>query len=633
MYIFVNWRKMASESPSPYPPPPNAVPPVSSVNQTTHSSPPPSNPSTPPPRSSTPPLKSAPPPPPPPTHSPPRSPPPLPLTSPIPALPPASPPLPPPTVPTRTSNPPPPEAPPPSPAAVQRSPPPKHSPPLPPPPTAAPPPRVPSKFPPPSVTPPPVNNNSYRRAPPLPVLPKEKPTARANVTSANADSASSGGIRAESVAVLGSFVGFLSLTLVVLAAWLLNRRKKICKEDPIVNHVHATPPSPRASFRNSGSTFLTPQYSAQLSGNGSMSNLTGSTDGGGMGNSRSCFTYEELYAATNGFSENNLLGQGGFGSVYKGVLMDGRQVAVKQLKAGGRQGEREFRAEVEIIGRIHHKHLVSLVGYCIFESQRLLVYEYVPNNTLHCHLHDESKPVMDWAGRVKVAAGAARGLAYLHEDCHPRIIHRDIKSTNILLDSNFEAQVSDFGLAKLAQELDLNTHVSIRIMGTFGYLAPEYVSSGKLTEKSDVYSFGVVLLELITGRMPVNSSQPLGDESLVECARPLLVQALKTQVLDGLVDPRLGNNFVEVEMFRMIEAATACVRHSASRRPRMTHIARALDSMEELTDLSNGIKPSQIGNFNSREHSARIRMFDRMAFGSGNHSSGFDDHSQSSFRS
>ncbi|KAF5762027.1 putative protein kinase RLK-Pelle-PERK-1 family [Helianthus annuus] len=184
----------------------------------------------------------------------------------------------------------------------------------------------------------------------------------------------------------------------------------------------------------------------------------------------------QLAEATDGFSGSNLLGEGGFGCVYKGLLADGREVAVKQLKIAGSQGEREFRAEVEIISRVHHRHLVSLVGYCISEHQRLLVYQYVPNNTLHCHLH-----------------------------CHPRIIHRDIKSSNILLDDNFDAQVADFGLGKLA--MDSNTHVTTRVMGTFVYMAPEYASSGKLTE---------VVLELITGRKPVDASQPLGDESLVE---------------------------------------------------------------------------------------------------------------------
>nr|GMC97175.1 proline-rich receptor-like protein kinase PERK8 [Ipomoea batatas] len=165
------------------------------------------------------------------------------------------------------------------------------------------------------------------------------------------------------------------------------------------------------------------------------------------------------------------------------------------------------------------------------------------------------------------------------------------------------------------------------------YLAPEYASSGKLTEKSDVFSFGVVLLELITGRKPVDSSQPLGDESLVEWARPLLAQALENENFDDLVDPRLENNFVAIEMFRMIEAAAACVRHLAAKRPRMSLVVRALDSMDDLTDLSNGMKPGQSEVFNSREHSAQIRLFQRMAFGSQDLSSDFFNFSQASSRS
>ncbi|VAH70645.1 unnamed protein product [Triticum turgidum subsp. durum] len=288
-----------------------------------------------------------------------------------------------------------------------------------------------------------------------------------------------------------------------------------------------------------------------------------------MGNCR-FFTYEEMHNITNGFSDQNLLGEGGFGSVYKGCLPEGREVAIKKLKDGSGQGEREFQAEVEIISRVHHRHLVSLVGYCISGDQRLLVYDFVPNDTLHYHLHGRGVPVLEWPARVKISAGSAKGIAYLHEDCHPRIIHRDIKSSNILLDNNFEAQVADFGLARLA--MDFATHVTTRVMGTFGYMAPEYASSGKLTEKSDVFSFGVVLLELITGRKPVDASNPLGDESLVEWARPLLTQALETGNAGELLDPRLDNNFNEVELFHMIEAAAACIRHSAPRRPRMSQV-------------------------------------------------------------
>ncbi|GAB4831768.1 Proline-rich receptor-like protein kinase perk8 [Ancistrocladus abbreviatus] len=384
-----------------------------------------------------------------------------------------------------------------------------------------------------------------------------------------------------------------------------------------------------------GSSFVKHNASPNLGGNISGSDFANTpSDPGGLGNSKQWFTYEELSAATNGFSSQNILGAGGFGCVYKGFLTDGREVAVKKLKAGSGQGDREFKAEVEIISRVHHRHLVSLVGYCINEYEKLLVYEFVPNNSLHHHLHGTGRPVMDWGIRVKVAAGSAHGIAYLHEDCHPRIIHRDIKSANILLDNKFEAKVADFGLAKLAEELDGgNTHVSTRVMGTFGYMAPEYASSGKLTEKSDVFSFGVVLLELITGRRPVDESQPLGDESLVEWARPLLTQALETEEFDEVADPRLGGNYVQNEMFQMVEAAAACVRHSASKRPRMTQVVRAFDSIcEPSEDLLNGVRPGQSEIFDSREQSAQIRMFQRMAFGSHDNSSDYFNSGQSSLR-
>ncbi|XP_022718504.1 proline-rich receptor-like protein kinase PERK7 [Durio zibethinus] len=340
------------------------------------------------------------------------------------------------------------------------------------------------------------------------------------------------------------------------------------------DHLVINLPSPRGGNAGRGGWQQTPSPQGQTPSSSEMSsNLHGPTlphaYPSPLGLNQSPFTYEELAVATHGFSQANLLGQGGFGFVHKGVLPNGKEVAVKSLKSGSGQGEREFQAEVEIISRVHHRHLVSLVGYSMAGDKKMLVYEFVPNKTLEFHLQEKGLPTMDWPTRLKIALGAAKGLAYLHEDCHPRIIHRDIKSANILLDFSFEAKVADFGLAKLTQ--DDNTHVSTRVMGTFGYLAPEYASSGKLTDKSDVFSFGVVLLELITGRRPLDLTSDM-DESLVEWARPLCASAMENGNLSQLVDPRLENNFVRHEMARLVACAAACVRHSARRRPKMRQV-------------------------------------------------------------
>ncbi|XP_062111945.1 proline-rich receptor-like protein kinase PERK4 [Humulus lupulus] len=308
-----------------------------------------------------------------------------------------------------------------------------------------------------------------------------------------------------------------------------------------------------------------------------------------LGFNKSTFTYDELLAATAGFAQANLLGQGGFGYVHKGVLPNGKEIAVKSLKSGSSQGDSEFQAEVEIISRVHHRHLVSLVGYCLADTgKKMLVYEFLPNNNLEVHLHDKGRSPLDWTSRVKIAIGSAKGLAYLHEDCHPRIIHRDIKTSNILLESNFEAKVADFGLVKLSQ--DNNTHVSTRVMGTFGYLAPEYASTGKLTEKSDVFSFGVVLLELITGRRPVDTTGDYMEDSLVDWARPLCLRALENGNYDEIADPRLQKSYDPMEMASMVASASASIRHSARRRPKMSQIVRALEGDVSLEDLNEGVK-------------------------------------------
>ncbi|XP_074331230.1 proline-rich receptor-like protein kinase PERK15 [Apium graveolens] len=320
------------------------------------------------------------------------------------------------------------------------------------------------------------------------------------------------------------------------------------------------------------------------------------------------FTMLELAVATGNFSAENLLGEGGFGYVYKGVLPTQRKIAVKRLKMGSRQGEREFQAELETISRVHHRHLVSMIGFCIAGTERLLVYEFVENSTLEFHLHGKDKPAMKWETRMRIAIGAAKGLAYLHEDCNPTIIHRDIKSSNILLDYKYEAKVGDFGLAKFFTDTNHDiTHVTTRVVGTFGYLAPEYIASGRASDKSDVFSYGVMLLELITGRKPLNKDLSSTD-FLVPWAKPLLRQAMENNKFNTLVDPRLQKNCNHEELAIMASCAAACVRNSEQLRPRMSQILRTLEGDISPSELFNeGMKPG---------YSLVHDVFDTLCFGS-----------------
>ncbi|MBA0585439.1 hypothetical protein Gorai_016216, partial [Gossypium raimondii] len=206
------------------------------------------------------------------------------------------------------------------------------------------------------------------------------------------------------------------------------------------------------------------------------------------------FTLRDLHLATNRFSKDNIIGDGGYGVVYRGNLINGTPVAVKKLLNNPGQADKDFRVEVEAIGHVRHKNLVRLLGYCIEGTQRLLVYEYVNNGNLEQWLRGDmsDKGYLTWEARIKILLGTAKALAYLHEAIEPKVVHRDIKSSNILIDDNFDAKISDFGLAKLLG--DGKSYITTRVMGTFGYVAPEYANSGLLNEKSDVYSFGVVLL-------------------------------------------------------------------------------------------------------------------------------------------
>ncbi|XP_049352870.1 probable serine/threonine-protein kinase PBL7 isoform X2 [Solanum verrucosum] len=234
------------------------------------------------------------------------------------------------------------------------------------------------------------------------------------------------------------------------------------------------------------------------------------------------FTFKQLHSATGGFGKSNVIGNGAFGSVYRGVLQDGRKVAIKLMDQAGKQGEEEFKVEVELLCRLRSPYLLSLIGYCSESSHKLLVYEFMANGGLQEHLYpikgsNNFCPKLDWKTRLRIALEAAKGLEYLHEHVDPPVIHRDLKSSNILLDKNFHAKVSDFGLAKLGSD-KAGGHVSTRVLGTQGYVAPEYALTGHLTTKSDVYSYGVVLLELLTGRVPVDMKRSPGEGVLVSWA-------------------------------------------------------------------------------------------------------------------
>ncbi|KAK1578536.1 hypothetical protein Q3G72_031022 [Acer saccharum] len=286
------------------------------------------------------------------------------------------------------------------------------------------------------------------------------------------------------------------------------------------------------------------------------------------------FTLNDIERATKSFDASRIIGEGGFGVVYRGTLEDGREVAVKVLKRDDRHGGREFLAEVEMLGRLHHRNLVKLIGICIESHFRCLVYELVPNGSLESHLHgvDNVNGPLDWDARMKIALGAARGLAYLHEDSSPRVIHRDFKSSNILLEHDFTPKVSDFGLARAALD-EGNKHISTHVMGTFGYLAPEYAMTGHLLVKSDVYSYGVVLLELLTGRKPVDFSQPPGQENLVAWARPLLTSK---EGLETIIDPIIKSNISFDIIVKVAAIASMCVQPEVSHRPFMGEVVQAL---------------------------------------------------------
>ncbi|KAG8367258.1 hypothetical protein BUALT_Bualt16G0053800 [Buddleja alternifolia] len=284
------------------------------------------------------------------------------------------------------------------------------------------------------------------------------------------------------------------------------------------------------------------------------------------------FSYSELEQATDGFSPAKFLAEGGYGSVHRGIMADGQVIAVKQHKLASSQGDREFCAEVQVLSCAQHRNVVMLIGYCMEDGRRLLVYEYICNGSLDSHLYGANHDPLDWAARRKIAIGAARGLRYLHEECRVGcIVHRDMRPNNILLTHDFEPLVGDFGLARLQPNGD--SSVQTRVIGTFGYLAPEYAQTGQVSEKSDVYSFGVVLLDLVTGRKAVDITRPKGEQCLTEWARSLLEENDVTK----LIDPCLINRYSENEVQEMLHCASLCLQRDPQSRPRISLVLRMLE--------------------------------------------------------
>ncbi|XP_076929168.1 putative receptor-like serine/threonine-protein kinase At4g34500 [Bidens hawaiensis] len=286
------------------------------------------------------------------------------------------------------------------------------------------------------------------------------------------------------------------------------------------------------------------------------------------------FSLTELEIATSRFDAANVIGEGGYGVVYRGVLHDGSTVAVKNLLDNRGQAEKEFKVEVEAIGKARHKNLVGLIGFCAEGAKRMLVYEYVDNGNLEQWLHGDVGPTspLTWDIRMKIAVGTAKALGYLHEGLEPKVVHRDIKSSNILLDKKWNAKVADFGLAKLLESE--KSYVTTRVMGTFGYVSPDYASTGMLNEGSDVYSFGVLLMEIITGRSPVDYSRPPGEMNLVDWFRGMVASRLGDELLDPKIDQRPSSRALK----RALLVCLRCIDMDASKRPKMSQIVHMLEA-------------------------------------------------------
>jgi serine/threonine protein kinase len=332
------------------------------------------------------------------------------------------------------------------------------------------------------------------------------------------------------------------------------------------------------------------------------------------------FTFNELKSATRNFRPDSVLGEGGFGSVFKGWIDEqslaaskpgtGIVIAVKRLNQEGFQGHKEWLAEINYLGQLRHPNLVKLIGYCLEDDQRLLVYEFMPKGSMENHLFRRGQyfQPLSWSLRMKVALGAARGLAFLH-NADTQVIYRDFKTSNILLDSKFNAKLSDFGLARDGPTGD-KSHVSTRVMGTYGYAAPEYLSTGHLTAKSDVYSFGVVLLEILSGKKAIDKNQPAGQHSLVEWAKPCLSNKRR---IFRVLDARLEGQYSLGRALKAANLALGCLDGEPKLRPSMDEVVKVLEELQGTKDGTRKRNEQNQSNAKNNHKASRSELGDDRA--------------------